>query len=281
MSLEQSPEFLVNPAEPIEYWLQALSSLKPTWPSKDQFAQSLGYSPSSPLLTNQWYVDCWWGFYANKILFQYLSGNREDQIVNLLETPDTKAIHHCLGMSKGLLLAGSHLAPELTVLPWLKTIGVSFLAITSNKNRTGDNLIFVGDNSREQKLSLAKSLLQLRKNGIVKIVPDGRHGAQSNGLMLEMNGRRTLLSRGPAELAYLSGAPTLWTEVSWTDSNRLEMRFFSIAPSGDGSNREEWIRLWYRQYLNFVWQNIQRSPRDIGFRRGGLFWDNSRWTPKP
>jgi len=278
MNYQQSPQFRLDSSYPIIDWLEAISTESPYWPTSSRLSSLVPSLQTVAARNDDWYRKAWWGFHAARVLFKYVVSGRDQEIVNIVRCENSELLDSLLNRGQGVIIAGSHLGPELSVLPWLTFRYHQPLALTSTKLRSGDNVVHVGDNNNAQKLSLARALLNLRRNKMVRIVPDGEYGISEESFRVRVNGQRSYLSRGPAELAYLSQAPTLISSFSWATPNRIETKFHYLDMEKYArADKEEWIKHWYQIYLSRLWKNMTSHPQDIGFRQGGLFWNRKRW----
>jgi hypothetical protein len=280
VNYQQHREFRIDTSYPIVDWLNAISSLAPRNPSATKLSRSIPFFRNTSVATEEWYHKAWWGFHTARILFKYLIAGRDDEISNLVSFQHAEPLDTHLSRGQGVIIAGSHLGPELAVLPWLTRYYQQPLAVTSTKLRTGENLVQVGDDDVSRKLSLAKSMLALRRKKLVRIVPDGEYGLTEQSLRVRVNSHRCLVSRGPAELAYVSKAPTLVSSFTWTSPIQISARFHYLdMEKCNTDNKEAWVQSWYQAYLSVVWNNLISQPQDIGFRQGGLYWNRKRWDP--
>jgi hypothetical protein len=278
MNYQQSPRYKIDTSQPLIGWLDAISVESPKRPTPLELSSSLPLWQQGPIDDEDWYRKAWWGFHSARVLFNYVIRKRQQEIVNLVHCPDSELLDSFIQRGDGVIIAGSHLGPELAVLPWLTSQYHQPLAVTSTKLRSGDHVVHVGDDDNEQKFSLARALLTLRRKKLVRIVPDGEYGINEESFKVRINGQRAYLSRGPAELAYLSKAPTLISSFTWASPTQINARFqYLDMDRFEGLDKEAWIKHWYQIYLSIIWKNLISQPQDIGFRQGGLFWNKKRW----
>lgn len=278
--------FSVDMSQPLAEVLRAVARTRPVWPSEKQLLDFVGGREAvtgdregAGQWNEQWYRTAWWGYYAARILYRYVISGKIEEVSSIVATPDLTPIHQALAAGRGVILLGNHLGPY----PAIDTLSTKFpelniVTLTSNKARQGPGKLHV-TTPEEQKMSLVKSLLHLRKGGIVKIATDGRVVGDSK-LFFRFMGKRVRMANGAGELAVLSGAETLWCSATWAAVDQLRLRLAPM-PLPTGVSKEETIVKLYRRYLYNMERQMRLSPQDIGFRSGHLLAHRGRLRHYP
>lgn len=274
--VNQKNRFGVDTSQPIEDALRTLLKIKPVWPDKEYLKSFIGVPLNGDeAVQREWHRRVWWGYYASRIVYQYVISGKTDDVSRIIVPVDTTMLDQALAKNKGVILAGNHLGPYPAMYTGLRQMGsLNLLTLTSNKERKSSDMLHVSS-PEEQKLSLVKSLMHLRKNGILRIAPDGRVVGDS-ALFFNFMGKRVRLARGAAELVALSGAETLWCSATWASTTSIKIRMQPLDMPREAETKEQRIIEWYCEYLRKLERQMRSSPQDIGFRSGHLLAHRGR-----
>ena len=110
-----------------------------------------------------------------------------------------------------------------------------------------------------------RSLLCLRKNGIVRLAPDGRVVGDST-LFFRFMGKRVRMANGVGILAQVSGARTLYCTATWIASNRIQIRMEPLRVEAGMDGDPDAGAKWCVAYLRRLEAQMRARPQDIGFR---------------
>lgn len=225
----------------------------------------------------QWYREARWGYFAQRLVGQALFSGRAHQLAALVEPVDWSLLRSLRSKGKGVILVSYHLGPWQSLIQEAMRSEFPVVPISAAPDELlPENSIAVRDGG-SAKTALARSLLHLRRNGVILASPEGRSGARHTEI--EFLGQRITLFSGIGELAQVSGAETCLYTATWAKTNRIRITLGPlISPRGA---REVWLSQWNAIYLQFLRTHMRSKPADLGFRfglwdtpQGGLQWVN-------
>lgn len=261
--------FAADTTQPVKLLLQELNGTRPVWPGEESL---LGVFKGTRLIPERrganWYFRAWWGYYATRILLRYVLDRRPQALKSLVESVDLSPLRTGLEQKRGAIIVGNHLSAYPVIDPVLRADeSLNVLSVTNTRKRKGPGVLVI-TSPQEQKTSLAKCLLHLRRNGVLRIALDGSviGGSQTT---FNLMGARVNLAMGAGELAILSGAATFGCTSSWASPAEARVQIYPLAVP-NASSKDERIVLWYQSLLKNYGSQIRRKPEDIGFKAGFL-----------
>src|SRR5581483_3579712 len=116
--------------------------------------------------------------------------------------------------------------------------------------------------SRHRVAHLARAVRHLSAGGLVGIAMDGRQGTAT--VEVPFLGRGFAVTRGPALLPRLTGAPLIPVVATWASDGAIEVRSFEplAVPPVAGRDPEQWDRAVLTLAAQFFEALVRRTPVD-------------------
>jgi lauroyl/myristoyl acyltransferase len=191
-------------------------------------------------------------------------------VARLLRCVDVRSLQEARATGRGTLAITWHYGAKAALGPAFRHLGMSALLFTRSPRELpvpageGARLDFlvVGD-PRDRVAHLTRALRHLAAGGLVGIAVDGQQGAAT--LEVPFLGRRYTVTRGPAVLARLTGAPMVPVLARWARDGAIEVRSFeplAVPPAG-ALDAEAWDRVVLTGAMQFFEQVIRAEPDQL------------------
>lgn len=257
--------------------LRALWASEPIWPERATLRRfaitTMGVKPER---YEAWYRLAWWGMHAGMRVRKKMFRDRAGDFLPLVDPGGSfDVVRSALSGGRGAILLASHLGVGYVPAYALRDAGFKLTAIARTRSRVRvahpEDYIFV-TTPEERKTSLVRSLKHLRQGGLLLVAPTGQEGeAVTTTTFL---GQPMQLYPGSAEIARISGAPLIWASATWDVPTGIRLVFERLPPI-EATDRQEWARQFYAQYLQRLARQMRSRPADLGFVGG--FWKYFRW----
>ncbi|HZS34180.1 MAG TPA: hypothetical protein VFC42_12470 [Methylomirabilota bacterium] len=133
--------------------------------------------------------------------------------------------------------------------------------------------------SRHRVAHLARAVRHLSAGGLVGIAMDGRQGTAT--VEVPFLGRGFAVTRGPALLPRLTGAPLIPVVATWASDGAIEVRSFEplAVPPVAGRDPEQWDRAVLTLAAQFFEALVRRTPGQVRGASLRNYWRAPEWRP--
>jgi lauroyl/myristoyl acyltransferase len=209
----------------------------------------------------------------NRCLTQLIRLAGLGSVARLLRCVDVRSLEASRASSRGTLAITWHYGAKAALGPAFRQLGMSALLFTrtprdlpappgAGASAARLEFLVVGE-PRDRVAHLTRALRHLASGGLVGIAVDGQQGAAT--LEIPFLGRRLSVTRGPAVLARLTGAPMIPVLATWARDGAIEVRSFDPlrVPPAAGHDAEGWDRIVLTEAMQFFETVIRADPGQL------------------
>jgi tetratricopeptide (TPR) repeat protein len=196
-----------------------------------------------------------------------------DQLVERFRDPEAslKPLRDCLDSGNGAFIAALHMGSLFSGPALLEAHGIDFKWLSSTpaiaEMPASDKLL---STSSMSPVSVARSVYRaIRGGSAVSIAIDG--GAPAVSRPVSFLGDDILLTDMIPRTIMQTGARSFFPKIVWV-GDELSLEFIELIPPAPNDTLEEYISVWFRDFLECVSDMCIEAPDNM--RLAGGFWTN-------
>lgn len=249
-------------AQPLKEMLAAIK-VSPGLLARNKMAKDWAWSFKQTNYSREmWNEEIEWGVQADLLIKDVcrFAPDRHQEILDLVEQPDTTAVDRGLAKGRGALIYFAHVGPLYAGLTWLMHSRYKFkkLAFSGHEaagEQSNGSSIVTGNNA----LTAARLLIKaLREGCLVGHTVDTPFG---NTVSLDFKGRQIRLSPSGPYFGY-RGIPTFWAQPLWSD-RRILFEVHGMPEPAPGEAEDDFSRRWYARALEHLDFSMRSDPRNL------------------